>query len=93
MGCNDKPNEKLNRGEPRYNEQNKGIMVCEYVCVLPLCVHVCVCVSRHKGIRSHTRACNHYYFIIFMIFLSTFNIDLIGHPRPQVLFFSSTLMI
>ena len=26
-GCNDERNKKMNRGEPRYNEQNKGIMM------------------------------------------------------------------
>ena len=56
-GCNDKPNEKMNQGEPHYNEQSEGIMMCDgvssYVCVLQLCV--CVCVSRHKTLLAHTR--------------------------------------
>ena len=46
-----------------------------------MCVHVCV--SRQKTLlaRTHTHACNCYYFVIFIIFLtfSTFNIDLIEH--------------
>ena len=41
-GWNDEPNEKMNRGEPHYNEQN---VVC-----------TCACVSRHKTIpHTHTR--------------------------------------
>ena len=56
-GCNDEPNEKMNGGEPRYNESN-------------VCVCVCVCVSHQETIlRTHTRACNRYYFVIFIIFL------------------------
>ena len=61
------------------------------MCVCCRCVYVCVCVcvhvSRHKTLlaHTHTHACtgNHYYFIIFIIFLtlSNFNIDLVGPPR------------
>ena len=83
-GCNDEPNEKMNWGEPHYNKQNKGIMVCDGVSA-HVCVRVCVCVSHYKTLVAHTHtcACNHYYFIIFIIFLtfSTFNIDLIGPVR------------
>ena len=66
-----------------------GVSTYVCLCVLPLCVYVCVCMSRHKTLLSHTHACtgNHYNFIIFIIFmtLSTFNIDLIGPPRDMSL--------
>ena len=71
-GCNDEASKKMNRGE-------RGITVCEgvsaCVCVADVCTYVCVRVSSQDYSRTHTRACNRYYFIIFIIFLSfsTFN--------------------
>ena len=68
--CNDKPNEKMNWGEPRYNEQHERIMVCDgvsaYVCVLPLCVRVYVRVSSQDSTHAHTHAL---LIIITLLFL------------------------
>ena len=57
-GCNDEPNEKMNRGEPHYNNPNV--------------VRKCVCMHEsHYETNSHTQThdCNCYYFVIFIIFL------------------------
>ena len=59
------------------------------LCVFYPCVYVCVyvCVSRHTTLlaHTHTRTCNHYYFVIVIIFLtlSTFKVDLIGPVRSH----------
>ena len=57
-------------------------MVWLHMCV---CTRVCACLVTILYSRTHTRACNRYHFVIFRIFLtfSTFNIDLIGPPRPM----------
>ena len=56
-----KQTKKINWGEPRYNEQNEGIMVCDGVCayVCCRCVYVCACVSVHVSPQDSTRAHTH----------------------------------
>ena len=85
-----KQTKKMNRGEPRYNEQNEGIMVCDsvsaYVCVLPLCLCVCASVLSQVSTRAYTHALVIVItslFLSFFMTFSTFNIDLIGPSRPM----------
>ena len=57
-------------------------------CRLVYGVHVCACLVTRLYSRTQKHSCNHYYFFIFIMFLtlSTFNIDLIGPPRDEYLF-------
>ena len=76
-GCNDEPNEKMKRGEPRYNEQNEGIMVCDgvgvYVCVCCRCVYLCMCVCACLVTRLYSGTHTHSLVIfITSLFLSFF---------------------
>ena len=89
-GCNDKPNEKMNQGEPRYNEQSEGIMVCDgvssYVCVAVMCM--CVRVSSQDSTRAHTHALVIVITSLFLNFSDFLDFQDIPHrtcPRPRVL--------
>ena len=52
-GCNDEPNEKMNRGEPRYNDPNV------------VCMCVCECLITRLS-RAHTREL---VIVIILLFL------------------------